>query len=77
VFEVRITRVLVHDRIRAAGPRDRADPDKWRPLVMSFQHLYGLGPRLRESALATIPEHLCRGPDIERSRTGAQATVRS
>lgn len=77
VFEVRITRVLVHDRIRAAGTRDRIDPDKWRPLVMSFQHFYGLGPRLRESALATIPEHLYRGPDIERSRTDPGATGRS
>ncbi|MBD0735238.1 flavin reductase family protein [Streptomyces sp. CBMA29] len=77
VFEVRITRVLVHDRIRAAGTRDRIDPDKWRPLVMSFQHFYGLGPRLRESALATIPERLYRGPDIERSRADSAATGRS
>jgi flavin reductase (DIM6/NTAB) family NADH-FMN oxidoreductase RutF len=77
VFEVRITRVLVHDRIRAAGTRDRIDPDKWRPLIMSFQHFYGLGPRLRESALATIPERLYRGPDIERARTGGEAAGRS
>lgn len=73
VFEVRIRRVLVHDAIRAEGTADRIDPDKWRPLVMSFQHFYGLGPRLRESTLAGIPERLYRGPDIERSRTDAAA----
>ncbi|MEW2522193.1 flavin reductase family protein [Actinacidiphila alni] len=75
VFEVRVTRVLVHDRIRAAGTRDRIDPDKWRPLLMSFQHFYGLGPRLHPSALATIPERLYRGPDIERSRAAADANA--
>ncbi|MFF7158696.1 flavin reductase [Streptomyces sp. NPDC008139] len=77
VFEVRITRVLVHDKVRAAGTRDRIDPDMWRPLVMSFQHFYGLGPRLRESALATIPERLYRGPDIGRSRADSGAAGRS
>lgn len=76
VFEVRIQRVLVHDRIRAAGTTDRIDPDRWRPLIMSFQHFYGLGSRLHSSALATIPERLYRGPDIERSRTAGVAAVR-
>lgn len=76
VFEVRIQRVLVHDGIRMAGTSDRVDPDKWRPLIMSFQHFYGLGPRLHDSALATIPERLYRGPDIERSRTAPVAAGR-
>ncbi|WP_329176135.1 flavin reductase family protein [Streptomyces sp. NBC_01477] len=68
VFEVRVQRVLVHEEIRLAGSADRIDPDAWRPLIMSFQQLYGLGPRLRESTLARIPEQMYRGPDIERSR---------
>ena len=29
---------------------------------MSFQHFYGLGPRLRDSTLATIPESSYRAP---------------
>lgn len=68
VFEVRIQRVLVHDGIRVPGSSDRIDPDRWRPLIMSFQQLYGLGPRVHESTLARIPEWMYRGPDIERSR---------
>jgi hypothetical protein len=36
---------------------DRIDPDKWRPLIMSFQNYYSLAPgKLHGSALAGIPE---------------------
>ncbi|KZB86313.1 hypothetical protein AVL48_28775 [Amycolatopsis regifaucium] len=68
VFEVRVQRVHVHDDIRMPGTDDRIDPDRWRPLIMSFQKLYGLGPQVHPSTLAKIPERLYRGPDIERSR---------
>jgi flavin reductase (DIM6/NTAB) family NADH-FMN oxidoreductase RutF len=68
VFEVRIVRVHVHDDIRMAATADRVDPDAWRPLIMSFQQLYGLGPRVHRSTLAQVPEQLYRGPDIERAR---------
>jgi flavin reductase (DIM6/NTAB) family NADH-FMN oxidoreductase RutF len=71
-FEVRIQRVHVHDDIRVPGAGDRIDPDRWRPLIMSFQQLYGLGPRVHPSTLARIPEALYRGPDIERAREAAQ-----
>ncbi|HEV2594211.1 MAG TPA: flavin reductase family protein [Sphingomicrobium sp.] len=67
-FEVRVQRVHVDERILMAGERDRIDPDKWRPLIMSFQHFYGLGSKVYESALGTIPESAYRGPDIERAR---------
>jgi flavin reductase (DIM6/NTAB) family NADH-FMN oxidoreductase RutF len=67
-FEVRVQRVYVHDEIRMPGTTDRIDPDRWRPLIMSFQQLYGLGPQVHSSTLARIPERLYRGPDIERSR---------
>jgi hypothetical protein len=40
VFEVRVQRVFVHDAIRLDGARDRTDPDRRRPLLMSFQELY-------------------------------------
>ncbi|CAL9447393.1 hypothetical protein SUDANB95_02360 [Actinosynnema sp. ALI-1.44] len=67
--EVRVQRVFVHDDIRAPGSEDRIDPDRWRPLIMSFQKFYGLGPQVHPSTLARIPERLYRGPDIERARS--------
>jgi flavin reductase (DIM6/NTAB) family NADH-FMN oxidoreductase RutF len=59
-LEVRIVRVHVAEEIRMPGFSDRIDPDRWRPLVMSFQHFYGLGPRLHPSRLAEIPESAYR-----------------
>ncbi|MET7995305.1 flavin reductase family protein [Amycolatopsis sp. NPDC005232] len=73
-LEVRVQRVFVHDDIRLPGTDDRVDPDAWRPLIMSFQKLYGLGPQVRESTLASIPERLYRGPDIERARRAGVQT---
>jgi flavin reductase (DIM6/NTAB) family NADH-FMN oxidoreductase RutF len=67
-IEVRIQRVFVHDEIRVPGSPDRIDPDAWRPLIMSFQKLYGLGSQVHPSTLARIPERLYRGPDIDRAR---------
>ncbi|MFF8815350.1 flavin reductase family protein [Streptomyces pactum] len=67
-FEVRVQRVHVHEEIRMKGSPDRIDPDAWRPLIMSFQKFYGLGPQVHPSRLATIPERLYRGPDIDRAR---------
>ncbi len=74
VFEVRVQRVHVHDSVRMPGTEDRIDPDRWRPLIMSFQKLYGLGPQVHPSTLAQIPERLYRGPDIERSRAQSSRT---
>jgi flavin reductase (DIM6/NTAB) family NADH-FMN oxidoreductase RutF len=69
-FEVRIQRVHVDESLLLAGDGhgDRVDPDRWRPLIMSFQQFYGLGPRLQDSALAGIPESSYRSPDVERAR---------
>ncbi|MFI9008183.1 flavin reductase family protein [Actinosynnema sp. NPDC053489] len=67
-FEARVLRVFAHDGIRADAA-DHVDPDAWRPLIMSFQRFYGLGPQVHPSALAGIPEHLYRGPDIDRARS--------
>ena len=53
-------RVHADSSILVPGDRDRIDPDKWRPLIMSFQHFYGLTPRLQASTLATIPESAYR-----------------
>ncbi|KAB8190658.1 flavin reductase family protein [Nonomuraea phyllanthi] len=68
-FEVRVQRVWVHEDIRMAGTSDRIDPDAWRPLIMSFQKLYGLSGQVHPSTLARIPEHLYRSDDLERARS--------
>jgi flavin reductase (DIM6/NTAB) family NADH-FMN oxidoreductase RutF len=72
VLEVRIVRVHLDEAILMAGHPDRVDPDKWRPLIMSFQEYYGLAPhKLHASILAQIPERLYRSPDVDRARTEA------
>ncbi|MFB4262977.1 flavin reductase family protein [Nonomuraea sp. GTA35] len=72
-FEVRVVRVWAHEEIRLPGSDDHIDPDAWRPLIMSFQKLYGLGPQVHPSRLASIPERLYRTTDIDRARSEAQA----
>lgn len=67
-FEMRITRVHLDESILMHGQQHKVDPDKWRPLMMSFQEFYGLGGKLHPSALAEIPEHLYRTADIEQAR---------
>ncbi|MGC2775406.1 MAG: flavin reductase family protein [Bradyrhizobium sp.] len=67
-IEVRVQRVHVDGAILMDGAQDRIDPDKWRPLIMSFQQFYGLGPRVHDSRLGTIPEAAYRTPDVDRAR---------
>lgn len=67
-FEVRVQRVHVEESLLMSGEPNRIDPDKWRPLIMSFQQFYGLGLQLRASALATIPESEYQSPDMGRAR---------
>jgi flavin reductase (DIM6/NTAB) family NADH-FMN oxidoreductase RutF len=55
-FEVRIVRAHIDPALLMAGHENRVDPDKWRPLIMSFCQFYGLGGQLRSSILAEIPE---------------------
>lgn len=59
-FEVRIVRVHVAESIRMDGHADRIDPDRWRPLIMSFTQFYGLGDKVHHSTLAEIPESAYR-----------------
>ncbi|GAA2213757.1 flavin reductase family protein [Nonomuraea monospora] len=70
-FEVRVVRVWAHEEIRLAGTDDHVDPDAWRPLIMSFQKLYGLGGQVHSSRLASIPERLYRTADLDRARSDA------
>jgi hypothetical protein len=59
-LEVRIRRVHIAPELAMAGHDDRIDPDKWRPLIMSFCQFYGLSGRVHESELARIPESAYR-----------------
>jgi flavin reductase (DIM6/NTAB) family NADH-FMN oxidoreductase RutF len=62
-IEVRVTRVHAHPEIMMDGEVDRIDPDKWRPLIMSFQQFYGLAPgKLQRSELGQIPENQYKPP---------------
>jgi flavin reductase (DIM6/NTAB) family NADH-FMN oxidoreductase RutF len=61
ILEVRIQRVFLDESILMDSEGDRIDPDKWRPLIMSFQHFYGLGSKLHGSTLAQHPSG-ARGP---------------
>jgi flavin reductase (DIM6/NTAB) family NADH-FMN oxidoreductase RutF len=68
-IEVRIQRVHVEKAILMLDKPNQIDPDKWRPLIMSFQQFYGLeSHQLHTSTLAQIPESLYRSPDIDRAR---------
>jgi flavin reductase (DIM6/NTAB) family NADH-FMN oxidoreductase RutF len=67
-IETCIQRVHADESILMTGETNRIDPDKWRPLMMSFQQFYGLGSQLHASALATIPENSYHSPDLEKSK---------
>lgn len=68
-FEVRITRVHVHPSLLMAGHENRIDPNKWQPLIMNFQKLYGVSDtEIIPSRLAEIDEKLYRMPDVDRAR---------
>ena len=67
-IETRIRRVHAEESIMMSGEENRIDPDKWRPLIMSFQQFYGLGPQLQDSTLGTIPETMYRSSDMELAR---------
>jgi flavin reductase (DIM6/NTAB) family NADH-FMN oxidoreductase RutF len=59
-LEMRIVRAHIDESILIDGEPNHVDPDKWRPLVMSFCQFYGLGDRVGHSTLAQIPEQAYR-----------------
>lgn len=67
-MELKVVRVHLDENILMDGNSNRVDPDKWRPLIMSFQQFYGLGDQVHSSTLAQIPEKLYRTPDLEKAR---------
>jgi flavin reductase (DIM6/NTAB) family NADH-FMN oxidoreductase RutF len=70
-IELKVLRVHLDESILLDGQPDRVDPDKWRPLIMSFQEFYGLGEKVHASALGTVPERLYRTPDVEEAAAAA------
>ncbi|MGG7664373.1 hypothetical protein [Dyadobacter sp. BHUBP1] len=54
-LELKILRVHLDDSIVSDENPDHVDPDKWRPLIMSFQQFYGLGAQVHSSKLACVP----------------------
>ncbi|RFU76565.1 hypothetical protein TARUN_5650 [Trichoderma arundinaceum] len=60
-LEVKILRTHVIDSLRMPGRPNRIDPDRWRPMIMSFQELYGLGGgKLAKSTLGEVEEEKYR-----------------
>ncbi|HZZ51727.1 MAG TPA: flavin reductase family protein [Pseudonocardia sp.] len=56
-IEVGIERLHLSEDILLAGNPNRVDPDRWRPLIMSFAEFYALGDGvIRPSRLAEIPQ---------------------
>ncbi len=59
-FEVRVVHAHADQSILVPGKANHIDPDRWRPLIMSFCRFYGLGAELIPSTLAEISEEAYR-----------------
>lgn len=60
-LEVKILRVHVEESLKMEGYENRVDAAKWRPVILSFQELYGLkDEKVVVSKLATINEEMYR-----------------
>jgi flavin reductase (DIM6/NTAB) family NADH-FMN oxidoreductase RutF len=59
-YEVRVVRAHVDETILSPENNNHIDPDRWRPLIMSFCRFYGLGHEIWQSKLAEIPEQAYR-----------------
>jgi len=74
-FEVCIERIHVDQRILVNDNPNRIDPEKWRPLIMSFREFYGLSDKVKHSRLSEFPEHYYhhpkfRAPEDNEPQTG-------
>lgn len=55
-IEVCIVRAHIEETLLDQPGGRRVDPDKWKPLIMSFRRFYGIGESVHPSRLATGPE---------------------
>ncbi|GAB3915195.1 flavin reductase family protein [Larkinella knui] len=67
-LELKVVRVHLAGSILSDANPDHVDPNKWKPLIMSFQHFYGLGSQLQPAKLASVPERLYRTFDTESAK---------
>ncbi|MDH7460729.1 flavin reductase family protein [Chitinophagaceae bacterium 26-R-25] len=67
VMELQIVRVHLEENILMPNNANKVDPNKWKPLIMSFQKLYSIGDEVHYSTLSEIPEVLYRTPDIDKA----------
>jgi len=52
-FEVHISKLHVEESLLVEnGSRPHIDPEKWRPLIMSFCRFFGVGGEVHPSRLA-------------------------
>jgi flavin reductase (DIM6/NTAB) family NADH-FMN oxidoreductase RutF len=70
IVETTVKCVHVDEDIRLTGHENRIDPDRWRPLIMSFQQFYGLGDRTRYSTLSQVPEEMYRAAPASQAGYG-------
>lgn len=56
--EVHIVKAHIDERILAHPDSQRIDPDKWRPLIMSFRRFYGLDDQIHTSRLGQGSEEV-------------------
>jgi flavin reductase (DIM6/NTAB) family NADH-FMN oxidoreductase RutF len=56
LVELRVLRVHAHESVLMNDDVNRIDPEKWRPLIMSFRRFFTLGAELHDSRLARAPE---------------------
>lgn len=66
-FEMRVIRAYADPSLLVPDKANHVDPDKWRPLIMSFCQFYGLGEKVNYSTLAEIAEESYR-PTLHMSR---------
>jgi flavin reductase (DIM6/NTAB) family NADH-FMN oxidoreductase RutF len=60
-IEVKVMRIHVLDSLRMDKHANRVDSDKWNPMIMNFQELYGVsGQKLVPSVLGRIDEEKYR-----------------
>lgn len=63
-IEVKVLKTYIDEKLKLVGHANRVDPDLWRPMIMSFQYLFGLKDREgRPSTLANVKEELYGGLD--------------
>jgi flavin reductase (DIM6/NTAB) family NADH-FMN oxidoreductase RutF len=55
-IEVRIVKAHIEESLLDQPGGRKIDPDKWRPLIMSFRRFYGIGESVQPSQLAQSPE---------------------